>query len=499
MSSESAGVAAAGVKEGDVLAGKYRVDRVLGVGGMGVVVAAHHLHLDERVAIKFLLPEALSNPEAVARFDREARAAVKIKSEHVARVIDVGKLASGAPYMVMEYLDGRDLSVWLKERGPLPVEQAVDFVLQACEAIAEAHAMGIVHRDLKPANLYCIRRPDGALAIKVLDFGISKATGASMGMTATQSVMGSPLYMSPEQMESSKAVDARGDIWALGIILFELVTGRVPFDGLAITELVLKIVTAQPPTLHGNVPNVPAGLDRIIHRCLEKKRDDRYASVSELANDLVAFAPPHSKLSVARIAGVMNAAGMPARPGFHSSPPGVHATQVLPGSPPNGRPGAGAASTGQTGTDSSWGQTGGGAPKGSSGSRVGLVVGIAAAFALLAVGTTVLLVRKAPPVSAASVAPSSPPSAPLAPSGVAGPTPPTEAPSSSAADDTTPSAAPSSANPPGPTPVRPATPPTHPTTTATAPGPAKPPSKASCDPPYFLDSAGHRQYKPECL
>src|SRR3954465_531507 len=164
------------VHEGQILAGKFRIERVLGQGGMGVVVAATHLQLDQRVALKFLLPEALSNPEAVERFAREARAAVKIKSEHVARVADVGTLESGAPYMVMEYLEGSDLATWLQQRGKLPVEQAIEFVLQACEAIAEAHALGIVHRDLKPANLFVIQRADGVLAVKVLDFGISKAT-----------------------------------------------------------------------------------------------------------------------------------------------------------------------------------------------------------------------------------------------------------------------------------------------------------------------------------
>ncbi len=170
---------AAGVREGDILAGKYRVERVLGIGGMGVVVAAHHMQLDERVALKFLLPEALGNAEAVARFAREARAAVKIKSEHVARVTDVGTLPNGAPYMVMEYLEGGDLAAWIKQRGALPVEQAVEFVLQTCIAVADAHALGIIHRDLKPANLFCVRRSDGQLSIKVLDFGISKMTDVS--------------------------------------------------------------------------------------------------------------------------------------------------------------------------------------------------------------------------------------------------------------------------------------------------------------------------------
>jgi serine/threonine protein kinase len=215
---EHDGASDPGVKPGEILAGKYQVERVLGVGGMGVVVAAHHIQLDEKVALKFLLPDALKNTEALARFEREARAAVKIKSEHIARVIDVGKLDSGSPYMVMEYLEGGDLSGMLSKTGKLPVEQAVDFVLQASEAIAEAHALGIVHRDLKPANLFCIRRRDGQLAIKVLDFGISKVTKTgsmpdSMSMTKTTAVIGSPVYMSPEQMQSSKGVDLRTDVW----------------------------------------------------------------------------------------------------------------------------------------------------------------------------------------------------------------------------------------------------------------------------------------------
>src|ERR1700733_5853129 len=174
---------------------------------MGIVVAARHVQLDEKVALKFLRPEALADADAVERFAREARAAVKIKSEHVARVIDVGTLPNGAPYMVMEHLDGEDLAAWIKERGALPVEQALDFVLQACEAIADAHALGIVHRDLKPANLFCIQRSDGQLCIKVLDFGISKLStpgGEGVSMTRTTAILGSPLYMSPEQMMQSK-------------------------------------------------------------------------------------------------------------------------------------------------------------------------------------------------------------------------------------------------------------------------------------------------------
>jgi len=235
-------------QEGDILADKYRIERVLGAGGMGMVVAAHHLQLDERVAIKLLLPQTLANAEAVARFAREARAAVKIKSEHVARMIDVSSLPDGAPYLVMEYLDGEDLAHWVSTRGALPIELAVELVLQACEALAEAHSLGIVHRDLKPANLFCIRRADGLLSIKVLDFGISKVTalsasGPEMGMTKTSSVMGSPLYMPPEQMKSARDADTRSDIWAIGAILYELVTARTPFKAESFAELVLKVAS----------------------------------------------------------------------------------------------------------------------------------------------------------------------------------------------------------------------------------------------------------------
>jgi serine/threonine-protein kinase len=255
------------VQKGDLLAGKYRVDRVLAAGGMGVVVAAHHIHLDEKVAIKFLLPHMLGDGETVERFGREARAAVKIKSEHVARVSDVGTLEDGAPYIVMEYLEGADLAAWLAERGPLPVEQAVEFVLQACEAMAEAHGLGIVHRDLKPANVFVIRRPDGALSVKVLDFGISKTTGIAgsrgdAAMTKTSALMGSPLHMSPEQMRSSRDVDSRSDIWSLGVILYELLTGSPPFTADTMPELVLRVVQGAPPApLRRRRPDAPPALE----------------------------------------------------------------------------------------------------------------------------------------------------------------------------------------------------------------------------------------------
>ncbi len=304
-----------GVQEGDILAGKYRVERVLGVGGMGVVVAAHHIRLDMKVALKFLLPAMLGDAEAVARFAREARAAVRITNEHVARVTDVGTLDNGAPYIVMEYLEGEDLGEWLRQRGALPIDLAVDFVLQACVAIADAHGLGIVHRDLKPANLFCcVRRSDGQSIIKVLDFGISKVTSVDPSspagsVTQTGALMGSPLYMSPEQMQSPRSVDAQTDIWAVGVILYQLLTGRVPFEGQTIAEVAVKAATQAPPPMRDFQPDVPAALEAVICKCLEKQRHQRYANVSELALALAPFAPRRSRVSIERISGIVQSTG----------------------------------------------------------------------------------------------------------------------------------------------------------------------------------------------
>jgi len=291
------------VQQGQLLAGKFRIDRVLGQGGMGVVVAAHHVALDEEVAIKFLLPEALQNPEAVTRFEREARAAVKIRSEHVARVSDVGRLETGAPYIVMELLRGYDLGELLRQRGPLPVSEVCDYVLQAGEAIAEAHALGIVHRDLKPQNLFLTQRADGSACVKVLDFGISKMSGALLdpSMTGTSALLGSPLYMSPEQLASSRDVDARTDIWALGVICFQLLTGRPPFIADTLPQLCVAIATQAPTPLLSLRRDLPPGLEAVISRCLQHDRTQRVASVAELARELVKFAPRHALVSAERI------------------------------------------------------------------------------------------------------------------------------------------------------------------------------------------------------
>jgi eukaryotic-like serine/threonine-protein kinase len=314
------------VRPGDVLAGKFTVERVLGVGGMGVVVAARHIHLDEHVAIKFMLPEiAAKGGELVARFMREGRAAVKIRSEHVARVTDVGLLENGAPYLVMEYLQGRDLQQVLETDGRLAPEHALDFVLQACEAIAEAHSLGIVHRDLKPANLFLAHRADGSACVKVLDFGISKMarTGES-GVTRTQATMGSPLYMSPEQVMSAGNVDMRADIWSLGVILYQLVSGQLPFDGESVAQLVFKVVQQPPRPLRQVLPDVHPALEAAVMRCLEKDRAARFQSVGEMAVALAPAAPERSQLSIQRITRLLGTTGsgpIERPPMFSSSPP----------------------------------------------------------------------------------------------------------------------------------------------------------------------------------
>jgi serine/threonine protein kinase len=296
----------ASVTPGDVLADKYRVERVLAMGGMGVVVAAQHLQLDEQVAIKFLREETLCDPEAVARFAREARAAIKIKSEHVTRVIDVGALANGVPYMVMEYLEGETLATFLRLRGALPLGQAVEFMLQTCEAIAEAHALGIVHRDIKPANLFVTRRADGLMAIKVLDFGISKLAAPPDGhwsseLTRKSVALGSPSYMSPEQLACASAVDARTDIWSLGVTFFEMLTGVVPFHADTTPQLCGKILRDPAPPARELRPNTPEGVEAILRKCMEKERENRYENVGELAIALAAFGPQRARASAQRI------------------------------------------------------------------------------------------------------------------------------------------------------------------------------------------------------
>ncbi|MCA9600153.1 MAG: protein kinase [Myxococcales bacterium] len=303
------------VAEGDLIAGgKYRVEQILGEGGMGVVVAARHVELDQRVAVKFLLPEIAEHRDAAERFRREARAAVKITSEHVARVLDVGTSESGVPYMVMEYLSGNDLADELVSRGTLPVEEAVGWVMQASEAVAEAHVAGIIHRDLKPANLFLHQRADGSRLVKVLDFGISKSVNggsmADLALTSTAALIGSPLYMSPEQMHSAKGVDARTDIWSLGVILFQLLAGRPPYVGESLPMLCSALLHDAPPPLSDFRNDVPPALEQAILGALQKDRTKRYSSVSELLTAIGPFGPPSMRVHLERASRMLSSADL---------------------------------------------------------------------------------------------------------------------------------------------------------------------------------------------
>jgi eukaryotic-like serine/threonine-protein kinase len=287
------------------LAGKYRVDRVLGAGGMGFVVSAWHELLGERVAIKLARGELRDDAEARARLLREARAAGRLRGENVARVLDVGVLDDGAPYIVMEHLDGKNFAERLRDEGPLPIGDAVDAIIQASAALDEAHALGIVHRDLKPANLFDARRFDGTRLVKVLDFGIAKAPrGAGEPTTKAGLVLGSPLYMSPEQLKDSRRVDARTDVWAIGATLFELVAGRPAFDGRTLAEVTARIVQGPTPSLRDARRDAPAGLDRVVARCLERDPALRFASAGDVARALAPFAAQLPARRPSRRAGV---------------------------------------------------------------------------------------------------------------------------------------------------------------------------------------------------
>jgi serine/threonine protein kinase len=444
---------AAPVSPGDILAGKYRVERVLGVGGMGVVVAATHIDLLERRAIKFMLPAHLSDGDSVARFLREARACSRLKGEHIAKVHDVGRLENGAPYMVMEYLTGGDLGRQLKRRGALPVADAALYVLQACEALAEAHGAGIVHRDVKPENLFLTRGPDGTPSIKVLDFGISKVTGptADLAVTSTQAIMGSPVYMSPEQLRSTRDVDARADIWSLGVILYELVTNELPFRGENLTALITSVVIGKytPPSLVKR--DLPPALDALVARCLERELDRRYASVAELAADLIPFAPPSAAQSLERIGRLLQPDGVPSSgsngpvselpmssdplppPPEGAAPSHFAPLSPLPAQPPyplstdTGKPATQRSPTAVTGgTSRNWADPHTPSPTGSvvppaprsAAFFIGIGLGIAFALALGGAGAVLLLGRGHTQVTA--VAPTAIPTAtvPVAPTAI---------------------------------------------------------------------------------
>jgi eukaryotic-like serine/threonine-protein kinase len=291
------------IRKGQILGGKYRVDELLGSGGMSFVFAATHVDLDVRVAIKVLRWSALQHETTVKRFARESRTAVKIKGEHVVRVLDVGKLEIGLPYLVMELFEGGiDLGTYASKRM-LRIDEVVDFTLQALRGIAEAHAMGIVHRDIKPANLFVTKRRDGSSCIKVLDFGISKSirSDAPAALTRASAIVGSPRFMAPEQW-LAKDIDVRADIWAIGAVMYRLLAGRAPFAGETIPQVCAAVLETEPVSLSELRRDVPVELERVILCCLSKDRAGRYRDVGEVARALAPFAPPGREALVQSIA-----------------------------------------------------------------------------------------------------------------------------------------------------------------------------------------------------
>lgn len=326
------------LEPGQLIAGKWRIEGVIGQGGMAQVVSAVHTELDQRVAIKTLLPEHACSATTVNRFLREAKAAAKIRSDHVARVFDTGRLEQGSPYMVLEYLDGTDLARWVEENGPMTVRDAVDAVIQACDAIAQAHALGIVHRDLKPSNLFFTTRGDGTRSVKVIDFGISKQITLDASMTGTAEVFGSPQYMSPEQIRASRDVDGRTDVWALGVVLYELLTGEPPFTAESVLLLGGVILGQEPAPLRQFREDVPAIVEATMMKCLRKNPDDRFSTAVEIAEALVPFASDSVKALVGSMPRLAAAAPISSQDPFKQSDPNIPIPSSSSGSAPRSLP-----------------------------------------------------------------------------------------------------------------------------------------------------------------
>lgn len=268
------------------------MEGVLGRGGMGVVLKARHIRLDEPVAIKVLHPALARDQAMAARMLREARAALRLSSEHIVRAMDVDTLENGVPYLVLEYLNGQDVKALLGERGGgLPMEEAVSIALQACRALVEAHALGVIHRDLKPGNLFIVVRPDGRRIVKLLDFGISKVnSGREAPITRNGDILGSPAYMSPEQVRGEE-LDGRSDIFAMGVALYEMLTGVSPFQAKGFAQTCNRVLKDEPVSLAKLRPDLPAGLVGVVERCLKKNREARFNDAESLADALSPFGP----------------------------------------------------------------------------------------------------------------------------------------------------------------------------------------------------------------
>jgi len=282
------------VGPGAMIASKYRVLRVIGMGGMGKVVAALHVELNQTVAIKVMHPEMATETDSVRRFMREGKSAALLRSDHAVRIIDVGRLPSGVPYLVMEYLEGEDLDA-RRARRQLSVEEIVDYMAQAMTAIAEAHDAGLVHRDIKPQNLFLMRLPDGRERVKVLDFGLAKELpsiqSTNSALTTDNMLLGSPHYMSPEQIRTPTSVDGRTDIWALGAAMFKLLTGQPPYVSGTLHGVLARILADPAPHVRSLRPDVSPALDEVIARCMEKDLEKRFQSVHALLDAMLAAVP----------------------------------------------------------------------------------------------------------------------------------------------------------------------------------------------------------------
>lgn len=298
---------------GELVDGRYRIDEYLGGGGMATVYRATHLALAQPVAIKTVAPSVRMLPGIEGRFLREARAATRLKGEHVVRVFDVGTMADGTPFMVMELLEGDDLGALLAAGTAVSIERACDFVLETCEALAEVHGLGIVHRDIKPANLFLTRGPDGRSSIKLIDFGVSHvdtplSPSQAAVLTRPEMIVGSPQYMSPEQMQAASKADARSDLWSLGAVLYELLTGEPPYGNDGFWSVCLAAAHGPPPAPSTRRRGVPAGLDAVVLRCLRFEPEDRFADAAELAVALAPFASAGSEERARSTARVLEAA-----------------------------------------------------------------------------------------------------------------------------------------------------------------------------------------------
>lgn len=330
--------------QGAILAAKYRIVRILGRGGMGVVVEAEHVQLDERVAIKFLSADHLQNKEARERFAREARAVGRLRSQHVARVRDVGELSTGQPYIVMELMVGRDLAQTLLDLE-MSTGHVVDLMLQACEALAEAHAGGIVHRDVKPANMFITHTIDGLPLLKLLDFGVASSPAGDAQITSSGVIVGTPAYMCPEQMRSSRQAEPRWDIWSLGVVLYSALERRLPFAGEGFAELAVSVLTEDPKPM----VRTPSALAAVVMRCLDKDPDARFQDVAEVVAALAPFAatPEQAETSIRRTTRILRGSG-PTRIASEVSSVGSDRISVQPATVGLGTPSRAALESSQT-------------------------------------------------------------------------------------------------------------------------------------------------------